>query len=279
MAPPRPMPMAVLVYVLVLVLAILAPSGQASNASPKPTPTRHTSPEGSHMTVIRETIFVPRETQPVAVQSPPTSLVLAAERAAEPPANILNTVTKLKALQPLITYFIHHPSRLVVALAPKLGRGLSFIGSVILRLIRWLVLTLLYTPLRIVLSTVIQPFLPFSRILISLTPVWTLLLGALVSGIAIGVFAGLSTAEPTRETIAAAQVLAARLFSLSASTFPLASEKIPGEASWEKPGFSTSSSKKHATGGLRYRSPSETISSPGGWTERKQRATRSHLGM
>ncbi|KDE04243.1 hypothetical protein MVLG_05341 [Microbotryum lychnidis-dioicae p1A1 Lamole] len=264
--------------VLALLLAVLAPSVQASDPSPSSSPTTRTSPEGLHMTVIRETIFVPRETQPMAVQPPSSSLVQASGRAAEPPANILTTVTKLQALRPLVTYFVHHPSRLVVVLAPKLGCGLYLVASLVLRLIRWFILTLIYMPIRMVISIVIQPFLPLYRAVVSLAPVWTMLLGALVSGIAIGVFTGLSTAEPTRETIAVAQVLAARLVSLSTSSNSSASAENSREASWEKTRSSTLSSKKHAMGGLRFRDPPEPISAPG-WTERKQRGTRSNLGM
>ncbi|KAK4055145.1 hypothetical protein OIV83_000425 [Microbotryomycetes sp. JL201] len=141
--------------------------------------------------VIRETIVLGANGQSGEPTSATTAQIArhtvatrskSIQKADSEPANVLTTLGKLRALQPLIVFAVHHPLRFAMfvlrSLPPVLVSSLRFAGRAF-----WI----LFGPVSWLVSWSLGPFWRFYDMLASLSTLWTFLGLAVFVGASMGI--------------------------------------------------------------------------------------------
>ncbi|GAA6040346.1 hypothetical protein JCM8097_007568 [Rhodosporidiobolus ruineniae] len=162
--------------------------------------------------VVRETFYVPlgQEEKKGPLEAAASEAKSAAqvvgsaavkEVVEEEPADIVKTVSKLKALNPIFTYAVHHPLRFLYryALLPLLYSFVFLLSTLLSLLLS--ALQLLLTPLHFTFLVFASPFSTFLDLASATLPLWATLLGAILAGSGLGAVAGLVAGRTTREII------------------------------------------------------------------------------
>lgn len=143
---------------------------------------------------VRETVYAPAP-RPTASSAPTTAVVSVV---APPAPHIAAT------LKPLFNYFVHHPVRATIKVAPYVGRfcwtSLKHAVRAAYNLGRFTVATL-YAFFATPTLVILRPFFIAYQLAASLRAVWLTALGAILAGSGIGAVAGLVTGSQTRTLI------------------------------------------------------------------------------